>query len=142
MLNSTIGQPICTNPQTPVSLHSRAARTKRIEAILGPSPEGLPRVDRRTLAQYYRFLAANLSCPFPAHYPLPTSPREKAAFRCTVLEVLDPIRDLYDDFDGIFCKTRKGKYEINLPLRELVLPGESPESQLIEDYWYWFTTYN
>jgi hypothetical protein len=43
-----------------------------------------------------------------------------------------------DEFDGILCKTRKGKYEINLPLNELEIPQDSPNFQLIEDYWFWF----
>ena len=43
-----------------------------------------------------------------------------------------------DEFDGIFCKTRKGKYEVNLPLTELNVPDDSPNFQFIEDYWYWF----
>ena len=58
--------------------------------------------------------------------------------RCTVLELLDPGKYICDEFDGIFCKTRKGKYEINLPLTELRVSENSPNFQLIEDYWYWF----
>ena len=55
-----------------------------------------------------------------------------------VLELLNPKKHLGDEFDGIFCKTRKGKYEVNLPLTELQIPLDSPNSQLIEDYGYWF----
>ena len=47
-------------------------------------------------------------------------------------------QDNDDDSDGIFCKTRKGQYEINLPLIELEIPQDSPNFQLIEDYWSWF----
>jgi hypothetical protein len=141
MLFSTINETACGGLQTPVALRSNAARTKRIAAVLGLSENGLPRVDECTLAPYYRYLSANLSWPFTAHYPLPTTPEERAEFRCTALELLDPVKDIYDDFDGIFCKTRKGKYEINLPLSELVVPDESPNGQLIEDYWYWFTNW-
>jgi hypothetical protein len=54
------------------------------------------------------------------------------------IELLNPTQHLGDEFDGIFCKTRKGDFEINLPLIELELPDDSPNSQLIEDYWYWF----
>ena len=37
--------------------------------------------------------------------------------------LLDPAKHLGDGLDGIFCKTRKGTYEINLPLIELVSAG-------------------
>ena len=43
-----------------------------------------------------------------------------------------------DEFGGIFCKTRKGDCDINLPLIELEIPQNSPNFQFIEDYWYWF----
>ena len=76
--------------------------------------------------------------------PLPAArdPRGAGRIPLQAVELLDPAKDIYDDFDGIFCKTRKGRYEINLPLGELVVPEDSPNFQLIEDYWYWFTTYN
>jgi hypothetical protein len=142
MLSATIHETSCCNPQVPVAAQSNAARIGRIVAVLGRRPSGVPRVDRRTLARYCRYLSANLSWPFTAHYPPPTTPEEQVEFRCTAVELLDPAKDIYDDFDGIFCKTRKGKYEINLPLGDLVVPDDSPDFQLIEDYWYWFTTYN
>lgn len=40
--------------------------------------------------------------------------------------------------DGIFCKTGKGRCEVNLPLTDLYLPEEDRAFQMIEDYWYWF----
>ena len=43
-----------------------------------------------------------------------------------------------DSFDGLLVKTRKGQFEINLPLVELEVSEDSPNYQLIEDYWYWF----
>jgi len=53
------------------------------------------------------------------------------------LQLLDPVKHLGDPLDGIFCKTGKGRYEVNLPLIDLYLPEESQDFQLIEDYWYW-----
>jgi hypothetical protein len=141
MLFSTINETACSGLHVPVAPRSSAARIKRIAAVLGLTKDGLPRVDEETLARYYRHLSSNLTWPFTAHYPRPTTPKENAEFRCTVLELLDPIKDIYDDLDGIFCKTRKGKYELNLPLSELVLPEDSPNCQLIEDYWYWFANW-
>ena len=110
----------------------------RIIEALGPLGEHLPSVDEETLSRYYNYLSARMSFPFAAHYPEPKSSLEEVQYRCTGLELLDPTNDMYDDFDGIFCKTRKGKYEINLPLIELEIPQDSPNFQLIEDYWFWF----
>ena len=46
----------------------------------------------------------------PVHRSLsePTTSLEEVQYRCTVLELLDPTKDIWDDFDGIYCKTRKG----------------------------------
>jgi hypothetical protein len=113
-------------------------RRDRIVVALGPLGEPSPSVDEETLARYYKYLSARMSFPFAAHYPEPRTSLEEVQFRCTVLELLDPTKDIYDEFDGIFCKTRKGKYEINLPLIELEIAADSPNFQLIKDYWYWF----
>jgi hypothetical protein len=110
----------------------------RIIEALGPLEEHLPSVDEETLSRYYKYLTASLSFPFAAHYPERTTSHEEVQHRCTVVELLDPAKDICDEFDGIFCKTRKGKYEINLPLVELEIPQDSPNFQLIEDYWFWF----
>jgi hypothetical protein len=110
----------------------------RILEVLRPWGEHLPSVDEETLSRYYKYLSAHLSFPFRAYYPEPTTSLEEVQHRCTVLELLDPAKDICDEFDGIFCKTRKGKYEINLPLVELEIPQDSPNFQLIEDYWFWF----
>jgi hypothetical protein len=110
----------------------------RILAVLGMAGDHLAQVDEETLSRYYRYLSANLSFPFVAHYPEPTNPQEESDFRCVVLELLDPAKHLGDEFDGIFCKTRKGKYEINLPLTELRVSGGGPNFQFIEDYLFWF----
>jgi len=110
----------------------------RIIEALGPMRKHLPIVDEETLSRYFRYLSAKLSFPFTAHYPAPTTLLEERQYRCTVLELLDPINDICDEFDGIFCKTRKGKVEVNLPLIELEIPQDSPNFELIEDYWFWF----
>lgn len=110
----------------------------RISKALGLMGVHLPGVDGETLCRYYTYLSAKLSSPFTAYYPEPMSSREKTQFRCTVLELLDPTQHLGDEFDGIFCRTRKGNFEVNLPLIELHIPHDSPDFQLIEDYWYWF----
>ena len=118
--------------------HSMPDQRDRIIKALGPLEGQVPSVDEETLSRYYKYLTARLSFPFTAHYPEPRTSLEEAECRCTVVELLDPAKDICDEFDGIFCKTRKGKYEINLPLIELKLPDDSPNFEFIEDYWYWF----
>ena len=113
------------------------SQKERIAEALG-SAGRIPRVDDDSLAEYYAYLAKHLGFPFAAHYPNPTTPQEEKEFRCTVVELLDPAKYLGDRFDGIYCKTHKGKYELNLPLIELYVPENSFRFQLIEDYWYWF----
>jgi hypothetical protein len=118
--------------------NARLDQRDRIIEALGILGEHLPNVDEESLSRYYNYLSARMSFPFTAHYPKPTTSLEEVQYRCTVLELLDPVKDIWDDFDGIYCKTRKGKYEINLPLIELEVPNDSPNLQFIEDYWHWF----
>ena len=108
----------------------------RIIEALGSGSQ-IPRVDDEPLSRYYKYLTEHLCLPFIAHFPKPMNSEEDDEFRCTVLELLDPAKYLGDGFDGIFCKTSKGKYEINLPLIELEVPEESPNFEFIEDYWFW-----
>ena len=110
----------------------------RIIEALGLLGEHLPSVDEETLSRYYTYLTTRLLFPFTAYYPEPTTTLEEVRHRCVVVELLDPSQYLGDEFGGIFCKTRKGSYENNLPLIELEIPQDSPNFQLIEDYWYWF----
>jgi hypothetical protein len=135
---STINGTSWIGLQVPAVLSQSADQTKRILAALGRAAGDLPKVDQDTLARYYAYLSANLPLPFTAYYPQPASAQEKAQFRCTVVELLDPARHLGDEFDGIFCKTRRGRFEVNLPLAELHVPHDSPAFQLVEDYVYWF----
>ena len=111
---------------------------ERILEALGRLGEHLPSVDEKTLSRYYKYLTPRLSFPFTTHYPEPTTLLEEVQYGCTVLELLDPARFLGGEFDGIFCKTCKGAFEVNLPLIELDVPDDSPNFQFIEDYWYWF----
>ncbi len=98
----------------------------------------ISRVDEESHSRYYKYLVEHLYFPFMAHYPEPTTSLEEVQYRCTVLELLDPVTFFGGEFDGIFSKTCKGAFEVNLPLIELEVPDESPNFQFIEDYWYWF----
>jgi hypothetical protein len=109
----------------------------RILEALG-SGSHIARVDEESHTRYYKYLTEHLCFPFTVHYPEPTTSLEEVQYRCTVLELLDPARFLGGEFDGIFSKTCKGTFEVNLPLIELEVPDDSPNFQFIEDYWYWF----
>ena len=107
---------------------SEQLQRERIAQVFGAVDNRPPNVDEKTLRHYYRYLVKNLTLPFAACYPQPTSAAEAELHRCSVLELLDPARHLGDEFDGIYCKTRKGWFEVNLPLIELHLPEDSPIS--------------
>ena len=109
----------------------------RIVEALG-SVSHIPRVQEEPLVRYYKHLTEHLDFPFIAHFPKPMNSEEENDFRCIVLKLLDPAKHLGGGFDGILCTTRKGTYEITLPLFDLYLPEDSFSFQLIDDYWYWF----
>ena len=91
-----------------------------------------------TLRRYYLHLSQCLSLPFMAWYPERTLSDDEEEYPCIVTELIDPATGLGDDFDGTFCKVRKGKHERNLPLIELELPPSDPNYSLVEHYWDWF----
>ena len=112
-------------------------RLARIATALGLDGGPLPNVDEETLCRYYDYLCEHLTLPFTAHSPAPTNREEETEFRCTVVELLPPSEYLDELIDGILCKTRKGAYEINLPLIELEIADGGPNFELIDDFWYW-----
>lgn len=126
-----------TQPSLPDTSHRDAQQRRRILEAVG-SGRQIPRVSPASLALYYEYLKTRLPLPFAAHFPEPSNAQEYAEFRCVVVELLDPAQHLGDEFDGLYCKTRKGKFEINLPLIDLCLPEGSAQQELIEDYWRWF----
>ena len=113
-------------------------RKKRILEALGAGDGSLPKVNEKTHFRYCRYLSTNLLFPFPAYYPEPTSTLEEDLQPCIVFELLSSAKCIGDEYDGIVCKTSNGTRDILLPLIELELPEDSPNFQMIEDYWYWF----
>jgi hypothetical protein len=137
-LLATLADFPCTYLQVVTESHPQSEQRDRIIEALWPLGEHCPSVDEETLSRYYKYLTARMSFPFTAHYPKPRTSLEEVQCRCTVLELLDPANGICDEFDGIFCKVRKGKYEVHLSLTELEVPADSPNFELIEDYWFWF----
>ena len=122
----------------PVPPQPDRERRKRILAVLGVSRSQNLRVEPQSLARYYDFLAAQLELPFMVCYPRPSTPAQAAKDRCEVIELLDPRTDLCDEFDGIYCRTRKGRFVVNLPLVELTVVTPGKNLELLDDYEYWF----
>jgi hypothetical protein len=120
-----------------VTSPSKHHPTEEICAALGRGAHSI-RVDEATLSRYYRYLRKTLTLPFPAFYPEPANSEEEREYRCTVIELIDPATGLGDEFDGLFCKVRKGKFEVNLPLIELELSANDPNFHRVENFWYWF----
>ena len=115
----------------------RGQRARILDA-LGLTGDRLPHVDHENLARYYEYLSANLCFPFQAWYPEPKTARHETVYECMVLELLNPSKHVGEEFDGIFCRTWKSGFEVNLPLVELEVPPENANFQVIEDHWYWF----
>jgi hypothetical protein len=130
-----------SGPQLSPVARRAANRTDRLRAIFGSPADVAAHVDATTLARYYAHLTAHLALPFVAYYPRPRNAEEEIAYRCRVVRLLDPSRHLGDELDGIFCTIRKGKYDIHLPLVELLLPEGSDNLELIADYVCWFGTW-
>jgi len=114
------------------------AQKQRISAIVGQADRSNLWVSDKTLACYFQFLAKNLQMPFSAWYPEPRQFDDQAEYDCSIVELLDPRKMLGDPFDGIFCRSQKDHYEVNLPLVELTLPGDCVNFQLLDDYRQWF----
>jgi hypothetical protein len=117
--------------------HTKLNQENRIIEALGWESH-IPKVQKEPLFRYYQYLAEHLCFPFIAHFPKPMNSAEEDEFCCTVLMLLDPAKHMGDEFDGIFCKTRKETSEIRLPLIDLYLPEDSLGFELIDDYWFWF----
>lgn len=134
----TLSDVVLKAPQGVSRVCSDPGQRERIFEALWPLGEHGPGVDEETLSRYYKYLSARLTFPFAATYPEPRTALEEAECRCTVIESLDPAQTICDEFDGIRCRIRKGKYGADLPLTELEVPEDSANFQLIEDYWHWF----
>ncbi len=115
-----------------------AEKGERIRAALELPHQPLPNVDADTLSRYHRFLARNLALPFSAEYPEAAEPVGERFREVLVLDVLDPRRNIPDDFGGIYCRVCSGDETFEIPLAELEVPADHPNHRLVEDYWYWF----
>ncbi len=115
-------------------------RRKRILAALGlpgKSQSGL-RVDEQIFVPILRLSGSPSGIAVPCLLSAAASASPAPADRCEVIELLDPRTDLCDEIDGLYCRTRKGKFLVNLPLVELTDLPPSKNLELLGDYEYWF----
>lgn len=110
-------------------------REDRIRSVFGlRSGVGLPPVSRATLLAYCKYLRARLSMPFEAEYcPV----HSRSAHRVTVVDLVPPTQADAEASRGLVCLARCGDRVLRLPLVDLEVREENPNSHLIEDYWYW-----
>lgn len=111
---------------------------ERIRAALGLMHGPLPEVQSEWLHRYHEYLSANLSLPFDAEYAEDITGYRQLVSRVTVVALLHPDEHgRHEDF-GLLCRARRGTDEIEVPLADVELRTDSPNFQLIEDYWFWF----
>jgi hypothetical protein len=112
---------------------------RRIKAALGQTQGRLPAVTKETLQLYYEHLAAHLSLPFAARYPESVGLHSEIIRSVMVVGIRNPTdRPGLAACTGILCKVRTATQELELPLADLEVDCDSPNYELIEDYWYWF----
>jgi hypothetical protein len=109
-----------------------------IRAALGIKRGRLPSVGNEALRTYYDHLTSHLSFPFQARYPEPISLHDEIIRTVTVVDLLDPAKNLDCESLGIVCNVYQGKQKIELSLADLEVDEDDPNHELVEDYWYWF----
>ena len=114
----------------------------RIRKIFGlPDKAPLPRVGDETLAAYYDYLAAQLSLPFEALYCQNDGEMRQLIHYVRVTELTDPRQSRNRNLHGLSCTVQDLRETVELPLTELGVREENPNSQLIDDYAYWFVNW-
>ncbi len=112
---------------------------KRIRGIFALGDRTpLPRVNKRTLSAYHRYLAARLCFPFLARCWEEVSPLESVSQIVSVIGLVDPADRRAEISAGLRCTARMDDRIVELPLAELELGNGTANSRLVEDYWYWF----
>jgi len=106
----------------------------RIRAILElPRGASLPRVNAATMLTYYRYLSSRLALPCEARY----SSDDGTVYPVTVTGLVDPQTKPSDPWVGLCCMAyHRNKTEI-LPLVDIEVEHDSPNFQILEDYWFW-----
>jgi hypothetical protein len=112
-------------------------RDDRIRSVYGlTSDDPLPESDEESLRAYYKFLAAKLSFPFEAKYPIERLGFGSKTYAITVLGLLDPEEVPGKEY-GLLCQARRGAEQIEVPLTEVEVVVANANRRLMEDYSHW-----
>ena len=120
---------------TPTSVE---AQEERIRAVFGlGGADAIPDVDEHALRVFYKHLTAQSLFPFDAMHTAAPSPLGIIRSCIKVLEIIDPGKYPDEEY-GLFCKARRGRRKIELPLANVEADKTDPRIQIVDDYAYWF----
>lgn len=100
----------------------------------------LPTVSEDTLLMYYQYLQTHLRFPFFAEYCEETEDLEEVYKLIEVTALAED--DEVNTDDGILCKGRYEKWDVMVPLADLVIDDDDLNFQIVDDYQYWFFSYS
>ena len=133
------------------------ARDARIaEALAVAGPEEFPFPDDESLAQYHAYLSERLEFPFEAQFdtppdPLPperpgdfyrTSDGEWYAVDVTAIGLVPWEEHPEGWAEGLLCRALEENRPRSVLLESLEVKQEGPSRQLVEDFKYWYDTWN
>ena len=121
--------------QDPYEQLPMPAAEDRIRAILGlRKGASLPKVNAATMFKYYRYLSSRLTLPCEARY---SSDVDDTVYPVTVIRLVDPQAVPSDHRAGLCCIAYHRNKTDSLPLVDIEVAYDSPNFQILEDYWFW-----
>jgi hypothetical protein len=126
------GTPVSMEQPTQIKTLPLSERDQddRVRMALGLThDDSLPKVNRKHLRVYYRYLAANLKFPFKAK-------TERDGISLTIHRLIDLKEYELDDEEGLLCEARDRQASFTVPLSEL--KDAVGNRKLVDDYGYWF----
>ncbi|MCE5267657.1 MAG: hypothetical protein LLG00_07210 [Planctomycetaceae bacterium] len=121
------------------ALANQDDRIRTIFGLTGDSP--IPSVASATLETYYDHLVRQLSLPFDALCCEIGKDKRQLVHQIEVTELMDPRQNHNRGPHGLLCKARNHDRQLEIPVTELGLRDDSPNSQLLDDYTYWFVNW-
>ena len=106
----------------------------RIRIVFGlTSDDAIPAANEDTQRRFFDYLEAHLSFPFRADYAAASVLGSDTSETVQILGFADPPLDRKE---GIVCEARKGEHEFRVPLCNIYIHEDDPNSQYVEDYTY------
>ncbi len=97
----------------------------------------LPKVSRKTLRVYQRYLAERLTFPFPAT-TWDLGRLHDQLVSVTIHGLLPPEEVGLNKKTGLICTGLDQNGPIEIPLAEVEVKPKAPNHRLVSDYSYWF----